>query len=119
MINQQGMTLIEVMVAMAILAMAGLALLKTNHEQVRNLNYLEQKQFASWVADNQLTLMRLQPATTSQQQGEVSMAGQKWYWRSHAVPTNQPEVNAIEVEVRARADDPTALVRLYSWRLRQ
>lgn len=119
MTNQQGMTLIEVLVAMAILAMTGLALMKTNQQQVRNLSYLEQKQLASWVADNQLALMRLQPTGASAEgSGEAKMGGQNWYWRSHKVPTNKPEIFALEVEVRATPQDAAPLVRLYSWRLR-
>jgi general secretion pathway protein I len=112
--NQRGMTLIEVMVAMAVLAMAGLALLKTSHEQVRNMNALEQKQIAGWVADNQLTLQMLRPSPGS---GIQQQAGRVWYWRVTYVPTSQPGVTAVEVEVRDRQDDRDPLVRLNSWRL--
>ncbi|PKH22204.1 type II secretion system protein GspI [Enterobacterales bacterium CwR94] len=116
--NQRGMTLIEVMIAMALLATAGLALMKTSHEQVRNLDYLERKQMAAWVAENQLVTMQLQPlrAALSTQRGEIVMANQRWFWSQRAVATDNPAVWAIEVEVRETAAAPRPIVRLHAWR---
>ncbi|MFM5136527.1 prepilin-type N-terminal cleavage/methylation domain-containing protein, partial [Aeromonas rivipollensis] len=39
----RGMTLLEVMVALAVFAIAGLAVMKTASEHLSGLNYLEQK----------------------------------------------------------------------------
>ncbi|WP_413676605.1 type II secretion system minor pseudopilin GspI [Pantoea dispersa] len=117
--KQRGMTLIEVMVALLILASAGLALVKTSQEQVRNLDYLQQKQIASWVADNQLTLLRLMPsASTAVQQGESLQLGRRWYWRARQVATSQPGMLAIEIAVSDRPDATSPLIRLHSWQLR-
>ncbi len=52
--NCRGMTLLEVMVAMAIFAIAGITLMETVTEQVVALATLEDKTFASWGADNPL-----------------------------------------------------------------
>ena len=44
----RGFTLLEVMVAMAVFAVAGLAVMKSAGEQVLGLGLLEEKTFASW-----------------------------------------------------------------------
>jgi general secretion pathway protein I len=115
------MTLLEVMVALAILALAGLAVMKTSGEQVRNLTRLEQKQFAAWVAENQLTQLRLQrtwPAE-SWHQGSSTMAGQEWQWRWRGVATSAPALRAVEIEVRLTADDSPALAQLRGYQVRR
>lgn len=117
--NQRGMTLVEVMVALLILTSAGLALIKTRQEQVRNIDYLEKKQIARWVADNQLTLLTLAPTPgAAAMQGESVQLGTRWYWRARQVPTSQPGVTAVEVSVSERPDAASPLVVLHSWRLR-
>lgn len=113
----QGMTLLEVMVALAILALAGLAVMKTSGEQVRNLSQLERKQFAAWVAENQLTTLRLQRVWPAERwhEGSSQMAGQEWHWRWRGVATSAPTLRALEVEVRLDADarQPLTLLRGY------
>ncbi|HCK00065.1 MAG TPA: type II secretion system protein GspI [Serratia grimesii] len=118
--NCRGMTLLEVMVALAILALAGLAVMKTSGEQVRNLNRLEQKQFAAWVAENQLTQLRLQQVwpAESWHHGSSAMAGQEWHWRWRGVATSAPALRALEVEVRLAADSESALAQVRGYQVR-
>uniref|UniRef100_UPI0035C69BFE type II secretion system minor pseudopilin GspI n=1 Tax=Serratia quinivorans TaxID=137545 RepID=UPI0035C69BFE len=116
----QGMTLLEVMVALVILAVAGLAVMKTSGEQVRNLDRLEQKQFAAWVAENQLTQLRLQQVwpEESWHHGVAAMAGQEWHWRWRGVATSAPALRALEIEVRLNADDTLPLAQLRGYQAR-
>jgi len=55
--KQQGLTLIEVMVAVAILAFALSALVKLSGQSANTLHYLEKKSYAQWVALNQINEM--------------------------------------------------------------
>ncbi|MGC3836488.1 type II secretion system minor pseudopilin GspI [Moritella viscosa] len=57
--KQAGMTLLEVMVAMAVFGTAGLAVMKVATENLSSLAYLEEKTFANWVAANTLTELKL------------------------------------------------------------
>lgn len=115
---QRGMTLLEVMVALLLLSITGLSMLRASQQQVRNLDHLQQKRVASWVAENQLTMMAIQPFTATQPAlaGESWQAGKRWYWQKRIIPTDRQGLYAIEVEV---SDDPAMkapLIRLYTWR---
>jgi len=112
--NQQGRTLIEVMIALALLAIAGLALMQTQHERVRNLHYLEQKQIAGWVAENQLVLLQLSALPNTGVQ-DVQMAGERWHWQVQSLPTTQPSVQRVEIAVWRNSIEGAPLARLYSW----
>ncbi|CAO95833.1 type II secretion system minor pseudopilin GspI [Erwinia tasmaniensis] len=119
--KQRGMTLLEVMVALAILAIAGLALMKTTGEQVRNLTLLEQKQFAYWVADNQLAERYLERTWPAQQwlYGTSVMAEQRWFWRWRGVSTSDPKIRALEIEVRSDKNSQHAIATLHSWQVKE
>ena len=54
-----GFTLIEVMLAMAVFAIAGVALLSAASNNARNIGHLESIMFANWVASNQLVEISL------------------------------------------------------------
>jgi len=112
--RQRGMTLIEVMIAMALLAIAGLALMKTSQEQVRNLSYLEQKQLAGWVAANQMALLHLAPAAVPEH-GEVTLAGEQWRWQRIMQPTTEAGIKRVEMAVWHNRAEGTPLVRLFGW----
>jgi len=116
-VRARGFTLLEVMVAMAVFAVAGLAVMKSAGEQVLGLGLLEEKTFANWVANNQLVQLRLErrwpgPAWT---QGQETLAGHTWHWRWHGVETGDDRFRALDVEVRAQSEDasPRASLRTY------
>ncbi|WP_075182211.1 type II secretion system minor pseudopilin GspI [Pantoea sp. 1.19] len=115
--KQQGMTLIEVMIALAILAIAGLAVMKTSMEQVRHLDSLEEQQLAGWVADNQLAERRLRGVHPQMfpLRGEVTQGERRWRWQIVRMATSDARLMALQVTV-SRADSPARpLITLYSW----
>ncbi|WP_419833373.1 type II secretion system minor pseudopilin GspI [Endozoicomonas atrinae] len=57
---EQGFTLLEVLLALALLAIAGMSVLSMSGESVRNTPVLEQRTLARLVADNQMTEIHLQ-----------------------------------------------------------
>ena len=56
---ERGFTLIEVMVALAVVAVALPALLMTLSQQLDSVRYLEDRSHAQWVAANRLAELRL------------------------------------------------------------
>lgn len=96
-----GMTLLEVMVAMAVFATAGLAVMKVATENLSSLAYLEEKTFANWVAANTLTELKLAKVMPgkSWRNGESEFAGRTWYWRYKAQATDSSDFVGVTVEV--------------------
>lgn len=87
--REAGMTLIEVMVALVIFALAGLAVMQSTLQQTRQLGRMEEKILASWLADNQLVQLRLEkrwPAL-SWSETTVEAAGTRWFVRWQGVET--------------------------------
>ncbi len=101
--KQLGFTLIEVMVAVAIFALAGGAVVKAVYEHARSINTLERITFATFVANNQLTRASLEsrikwPLDKSKK-GEEELADQKWYWEREAVKTADETLYQVTVTV--------------------
>ena len=104
-----GFTLVEVMVALAVVAVALPALLLTLSQQLDGLRYLEDRTHAQWVAANRLAELRLVVAAKgSLQTGRVSgteeMAGRSWYWWSEGLETEVPGFFRYEIVVSDQED---------------
>jgi general secretion pathway protein I len=105
--KQSGFTLIEVMLAMAVFAIAGVALLGVADNNYRHISLLEEKMLANWVASNQLVELSL--TTTwppkNNRKGNVDMAGRTWYWQQKVVKTDNDLLRQVTMEVRVNEDD--------------
>jgi general secretion pathway protein I len=105
--RQSGFTLIEVMLAMAVFAVAGVALLGVADNNYRHISLLEEKMLANWVASNQLVELSL--ATTwppkNNRKGNVEMAGRTWYWQQKVIKTDNNLLQQVIMEVRLNEDD--------------
>ena len=75
--KQAGMTLIEVMVALAVFALSGLAMMQATLQQTRQLGRMEEKTLAGWLADNQLVQLRLENRWPALSWSETT-AGRGW-----------------------------------------
>lgn len=106
----RGFTLIEVMVALVVVALALPALLTLVMNQLDSTAMIREKTKAFWVAENQLTRLQLQhkwvPGFTPPQSsnGEVELAGEAWHWRIAMEDSGTPNLPRMVVSV-ARAED--------------
>ena len=101
MIKWQGMTLIEVLVALAIFAIAALSVMRSSTQHITTLGTLEQKMFAHLVADNQMAKIMLgEYPSTSSKQGKSELAGRTWYWEITPVQTESQLLKAVDVKVK-------------------
>lgn len=81
-----GFTLVEVLVALLVLALALLALQVRMTQYLDDAAYLRDKTLASWVALNQLELLHIAerlelPLDLESQAGRVPMLQRSWYWQ--------------------------------------
>lgn len=105
--DSRGFTLIEVVVALAILGIGMLAVFKTIGDTVNNVEVLRDRSFAQWIADNRITEVRLTGEMPSVEEtaGEVEFAGRQWHWVSTVSQTQVRGLRRIDVSVR-RDEDP-------------
>ncbi len=97
-----GFTLIEVLVALAIVAAGMAAVLGALTSSADTVSYLRDKTFANYVALNQIAQVRLsgQAPTTGDTEGDSDMAGRKWHWHQTVSATQVPGMVRIDVSVR-------------------
>lgn len=98
-----GFSLLEVLVALAILALAMAALVRTAGQQAQGLGQAREHSYAQWVAANALAearLARVLPAS-GVREGEATMGGQRWRWRMQIAPTPVAGIRRLDVSVFA------------------
>jgi general secretion pathway protein I len=95
----RGFTLIEVLVALAIVAIGMAALMSALTSSANSTVFLRDKTLAEWVALNQIETARLslQRPSTGKTDGEAEMAGRKWKWHQEVVETEVKGIRRIDV----------------------
>jgi len=111
---QTGFTLLEVMVAVAILALALTSLVRIVGQSTNTLSYLEKKTYAQWVAVNQVNELEITSAwpAVGQTQGQEDMGGLPWHWQVTASDTGSTGLRRLDVSVKQHLQDENALYKL-------
>ncbi|GIU45454.1 type II secretion system protein GspI [Shewanella sairae] len=100
-IKQKGMTLLEVIVALAVFSIAAVSITKSLGEQIANMPILEERTMAQWVAHNQMVDARLDPKfpEIGRKDGQVELANQEWYWRKEVIKTTDDNFRMIRISI--------------------
>ena len=109
----RGFTLIEVMVALAVVAIALPALLFLLFQQLDGAEYLRQRSVASWIAEDKLGELRLIVARQGalpegEITGETEVLDQDWSWWIDQEGTEVPGFIRVEINVARGIDQEAA-----------
>ncbi|MDX1626093.1 MAG: type II secretion system minor pseudopilin GspI [Wenzhouxiangellaceae bacterium] len=101
----RGFTLIEVLVALAVIAIAVVALAGSGTRALDAQYEIEQRSAALWVAANRIAEVALeQPVGPGPRSGISSMAGGQWHWRMNVQPAPGGDLWRVDVAVGSDAE---------------
>lgn len=106
---KNGFTLVEVLIALAVIAIALTALLKVTSQNIDNTIRVKEKFISHQVAMQavtmiQLNLVQLNPSQESTQ--VTSMLGEKWYWRAKISPTPIKGIQQLSIALSLNQSGP-------------
>ena len=110
----RGFTLVEVLVALAIVSIALLAALRAAGQGTAAVGELRLRLLAGWVAENRLAEHRARgdwPALGIGR-GAQSQGGVEFAWREEVIATPNSAFRRVDVFVSAPAEESRALARL-------
>lgn len=115
-----GFTLLEVMVALAVLAIALGAIIKAAGTSAGDIGYLRDRTLASWVALNHINMLRLAREWPDEgtRNGIVEMAGREWRWELQVSNTSDEDLRRLDITVYGEDREvPLAQLIAFSRRL--
>jgi general secretion pathway protein I len=112
--RRAGFTLVEVLVALAIISIALLAALRTAGQGTSNAGELRARMLAGWVAENLLAEHHAREDWLPMgiRRGTERQGGAEFAWREEVVATPNAAFRRINVLVFAASDESHALARL-------
>lgn len=112
--NSQGFTLVEVLVALLVVAVGLGAVFLSLNQHIYNATYLREKTLASWVAENRLANIRLalsQPEV-DETTGDEEMGEIRWRWTQTVSETGVANLRRIDISVSNDLHPENSLITL-------
>jgi len=113
--RQRGFTLLEVLIALAVLAIAMGAVIKATGDYTGNHAWLRDRTLAIWVARNVLVQFQVENAwpDVGERKGTQEMGRREWRWLARVSQTEEAQLRRLDVEVYlldAEDDDPVSVL---------
>ena len=108
-----GFMLLEVLIALAILAIPLAAITLVVSQAIDTTAALRDRSIAMWVAQDRLTMHRIERDWPSLKTttGESEMMGRSWRWQEKVISTEVAQLRRVEIEIRDE-NGPDLLVKL-------
>lgn len=103
-----GFTLVEVLVALSLFALAVTALLGAQTSSISALSSIDDRLYAEIVAENEMvrTVTQAVSPRLGFTQGEVEMAGRTFVWRRSIVAAGAvPNLFRVDIEIRLKGSE--------------
>ena len=118
---QRGFTLLEILIALAVLAVALGAIIKAGSDFTGSHAHLQERTLANWVARNVLVEFQLDGEwpRVGERKGTMDMGHREWRWLARISQTEEAQLRRIDVEVSAGETDEAEAVTTLSGFIRQ
>jgi len=112
--RRAGFTLVEVLVALAIVSIALMSALRAAGQGTNNVGELRSRLLAGWVAENLLAEHRARRdwLPLGIQRGVGREGGLDFAWREEVIATPNPAFRRVDVRVFATAEESHSLAHL-------
>lgn len=113
-VSQSGFTLFEVLVALAIIAIALLAAMRAAGQGTSNVNELRAHLLAGWAGQNVLAEQRARGdwPSTGVLRGTTTLGGMDFSWREEIIGTPNASFRRVDIFVFAGAEESRSLARM-------
>ncbi|BCA95301.1 type II secretion system protein GspI [Legionella antarctica] len=104
-----GFTLVEVLLALTVIAIALTALLKATAQNIESTHRIKEKTISHWVAMQGVSMIQLNLIQLNQSQEATQitkMLGQRWYWRAQFSATPIKKMQQITISVSQKQSGP-------------
>ena len=111
--HNQGFTLIEVLVALAIVAIALGTIIAITSQDIMRVDSMQKRMFANWIAQNKLAENRLNNIKNSvgTKDGSIIYAGSEWTWEIVTSKSGIENLLRMDVSV-SNASDKVSIRKL-------
>lgn len=114
--KQKAFTLLEVLVALAVLTLGLGTVLKVTASQLTQSGILKDKTIALWVANNKANEIQLANwPDTGTSNGHEIMANQEWRWQLKVSNTADKDLRRLDIDVYRRDDDGEPVVHFIAF----
>ncbi|UCV16384.1 type II secretion system minor pseudopilin GspI [Quatrionicoccus australiensis] len=96
-----GFTFLEILIALAILAVGLAAAIRAGSGSADTIEALRTRQLAGWIAENRIALLYAERAwpALGESRGTAAMGSQSFTWRQRVAPLPQAQFRRVDIEV--------------------